>query len=116
MDPVKRWRITPELELKVRRRDLNCIYCGVAMLEAPLADGSRKTVGTWEHIINDERIVTPENIARCCWSCNSSKGTKALSIWIESKFCKRRGISWDTVADIVKQALTVAAFNATSTR
>lgn len=46
MDPVKRWRITPELELKVRRRDLNCIYCGVAMLEAPLADGSRKTVGT----------------------------------------------------------------------
>jgi len=75
------------------------------MLESPSADGSRKSVATWEHIINDARIVTRENIARCCASCNSSKGTKKLSLWIESSYCKRRGIGRDTVADVVKQAL-----------
>ena len=74
------------------------------MVEVPTKDGSRKSVATWEHIINDARIVTRENIARCCASCNSSKGTKELSTWIESAYCKRRGISRDTVADVVKQA------------
>jgi len=75
------------------------------IFESPPADGSRKSVATWEHIVNDARIVTRQNIARCCASCNSSKGTKELSVWIESTYCKRRGIDRDTVADIVKQAL-----------
>jgi hypothetical protein len=75
------------------------------MTDSPDADGSRRAVGTWEHIINDERIVTLENIARCCAGCNSSKGTKTLSIWLASDYCKRRTITRDTVADIVKEAL-----------
>jgi len=75
------------------------------IFESPPAGGSRKSVATWEHIVNDARIVTRQNIARCCASCNSSKGTKELSVWIESTYCKRRGIDRDTVADIVKQAL-----------
>jgi len=75
------------------------------MFESPPADGSRRYVATWKHIINDARIVTLENIARCCAACNSSKGTKKLSLWIESSYCKRRGISKETVADVVKQAL-----------
>jgi hypothetical protein len=45
------------------------------------------------------------NIARCCAPCNSSKGTKKLSLWIESNYCKQSGISRETVADIVKEAL-----------
>jgi hypothetical protein len=94
------------LELEVRQRDKECVYCRIPMLESPPADGSRRSVATWEHIINDARIVSRENIARCCASCNSSKGTNRLSVWIESGYCKRRGIRKDTVADVVKQALT----------
>lgn len=75
------------------------------MLETPAADGSRKSVATWEHIVNDARIITRENIARCCASCNSSKGVKKLSLWIESNYCKQHGINRETVADVVKEAL-----------
>ena len=102
---MNEWGIPAWLEREVKQRDKQCVYCGTTMLESPLADGSRKSVATWEHIINDASIVTRENIARCCASCNSSKGTKKLSLWIESSYCKRRGISRDTVADVVKQAL-----------
>jgi hypothetical protein len=75
------------------------------MIEQMPLSGSRKTVATWEHIINDASIVTRENIARCCFACNSSKGTKKLSDWLNSSYCKKHGISKDTVAKIVKQAL-----------
>jgi hypothetical protein len=103
---MNQWGIPAWLEHEVRQRDKKCVYCRVQILESPPADGSRKSVATWEHIINDARIVTRENIARCCASCNSSKGTKKLSVWIESSYCKRRGIGRDTVADVVKQAFS----------
>src|SRR5580765_7158060 len=102
---MNRWGIPEWLEREVRERDSKCVYCRIHIVESALPGGSRKTVATWEHIINDARIVTRENIARCCASCNSSKGTKELSVWIESSYCKRRGIGRDTVADVVKQAL-----------
>ena len=102
---MNRWGIPERLEHEVRERDRKCVYCRMPMLEVPASDGSRRSVATWEHIINDASIVTRENIARCCASCNSSKGTKKLSVWIESSYCKRRGIGRDTVADVVKQAL-----------
>ena len=56
-------------------------------------------------IMNDAKIINRENIARCCVSCNSSKGTKKLSHWLDSKYSKKRGISNDTVAEVVRQAL-----------
>ena len=102
---MNKWGIPAWLEREVRQRDKKCVYCGTPMLESPSTGGSRKTVATWEHIINDSRILTRENIARCCASCNSSKGTKKLAHWIESNYCKRREIRRDTVADVVKQAL-----------
>lgn len=102
---MNRWGIPEWLEREVRQRDKDCVYCSTPLLEAPASNGSRKSVATWEHIINDARIITPENIARCCVSCNSSKGTKDLSAWIESNYCRQRGICKDTVADVVKQAL-----------
>ena len=102
---MNRWRIPDWLEREVRKRDTDCVYCRAPLLETPPADRSRKSVATWEHIINDARIVTRENIARCCASCNSSKGTKALSDWIDSAYCKQRGINAATVADVVKVAL-----------
>ena len=102
---MNRWGITAWLEEEVKARDKVCVYCGVQMIERMPQGGSRRTVATWEHIINDASIVTPENIARCCSACNSSKGTKDLADWMKSNYCKKRGINKDTVAEIVKQAL-----------
>ena len=50
-------------------------------------------------------MSTLQNIALCCVSCNSSKGSKALTVWLESKYCKVREISSDTVAEVVRHAL-----------
>ena len=102
---INRWGIPAWLEEEVKARDKVCVYCGVQMIERMPQGGSRRTVATWEHIINDASIVTPENIARCCSACNSSKGTKDLADWMKSNYCKKRGINKDTVAEIVKQAL-----------
>jgi len=102
---MNRWGIPAWLEEEVKARDKVCVYCGVQMIERMPQGGSRRTVATWEHIINDASIVTPENIARCCSACNSSKGTKDLADWMKSNYCKKRGINKYTVAEIVKQAL-----------
>ena len=106
---MNNWGIPDWLEEEVKERDKTCLYCGILMIEKTPPNGSRKDVATWEHIINDASIVTRENIARCCVACNSSKGTKKLSEWIESAYCKKRGISRDTVAEVVKEALRASA-------
>jgi hypothetical protein len=59
------WGIPEWLESEVSARDKACVYCGVQMIEKVPSGGSRKAAATWEHIINDARIVTRENIARC---------------------------------------------------
>lgn len=105
---MNRWRIPDRLEEEVKERDKTCVYCGVWMIEQVPLRGSRKAVATWEHIINDASIVSRDNIARCCVACNASKGTKKLSDWIQSSYCKRRGIGNDTVAEVVKEALRAA--------
>ena len=102
---MNRWGIPDWLEEEVKARDKTCVYCGIRMIEQMPPGGRRKAVATWEHIINDARIVTRANIARCCAACNSSKGTKALADWLQSSFCKKRGINKDTVAEVVKKAL-----------
>ena len=102
---MNRWNIPDWLEKEVKERDKACVYCGIQMIEQMPPDGSRKSVATWEHIINDASIITRENIARCCVSCNSSKGTKKLTDWLNSSYCKKRGINKDTVAEVVKNAL-----------
>ena len=104
---MNRWGIPALLEKEVKDRDKACIYCGIQMIEQMPPSAPRNAVATWEHIINDASIVTRENIARCCFACNSSKGTKKLSNWMKSNYCKKRGINKDTVAEIVKQALRI---------
>jgi hypothetical protein len=99
---MNRWKIPDALEREVLARDTQCVYCGVAFTSA---SPSRKHRPSWEHIVNDEKIVTRENIARCCISCNASKGAKLLSEWLESGYCKRRGITKETVAPVVKRAI-----------
>jgi 5-methylcytosine-specific restriction endonuclease McrA len=99
---MNRWNIPPALEKEVRQRDKSCVYCRIKFRAGKAA---RKFVATWEHIINDARIVTRENIALCCFSCNSSKGTKRLADWFKSEYCKSRGIGPGTVAGVIKRAL-----------
>lgn len=105
---MNRWGIPAWLEKEVKERDKTCIYCGIQMIEQMPPSGPRNVVATWEHIINDASIITRGNIARCCFACNSSKGTKVLSVWIQSSYCKQHGINEDTVAEIVKQVLKIA--------
>jgi hypothetical protein len=106
---MNRWGIPDWLEKEVKERDKTCVYCGIQMIERMPPVGSRKAVATWEHIINDASIITRENITRCCVACNSSKGTKKLSDWIQSNYCKKHGINKNTVAEVVKKALKIAS-------
>lgn len=99
---MNRWNIPDWLEREVADRDRACVYCGVAFASSPT---NRNARATWEHIVNDARVVTPENIARCCASCNASKGTRDLAEWLTSPFCRRRGITSETVAAVVRCAL-----------
>jgi len=99
---ANKWNIPDWLENEVRARDKRCVYCGV---EFSLENGSSRSTASWEHIINDAKIVTRDNIALCCRGCNASKGQKQVSVWLQSKYCKDRGITAESVAPIVRQAI-----------
>ena len=45
------------------------------------------------------------NIARCCISCNVSKGVKDPRAWLLSPYCQRKGITEQTVAETVREYL-----------
>ena len=99
---MNRWNIPPALEVEILARDRFCVYCG---LDFSLPVSTRGTKPSWEHIINDEKIITRENIARCCMSCNASKGAKELKRWLESNYCKGKKIHERSVAQVVRNAL-----------
>ncbi|WP_343219717.1 HNH endonuclease [Oceaniferula marina] len=96
------WNIPKWLEDEVRDRDKVCVYCGCEFTPVKI---SRKSAASWEHIINDAKIITRENIALCCCGCNASKGQKQLSVWLQTRYCKERDISPESVADVIKQAI-----------
>lgn len=99
---MNRWNIPNWLEKAVFERDKACVYCGIIFSDTPQFFRERRS---WEHITNNANIITLENIALCCRGCNSSKGTKLLEAWLDSPYCKRKNISNDTVAQVVKVAL-----------
>lgn len=99
---ANRWNIPDWLEKEVRERDKVCVYCLVKFTSAKV---SKKSSASWEHIINDAKIITPENIALCCSGCNASKGRRQLSVWLQSKYCKEKGITLDSVAPVIKKAI-----------
>ena len=96
------WNIPDWLETEIRERDKVCVYCGTKFTPAKV---SKRTAASWEHIINDAKIITRDNIALCCCGCNSSKGQKQLSVWLQSKYCKKHGIDPESVAPIIKLAI-----------
>jgi hypothetical protein len=99
---MNRWNIPNWLEIAVLERDKSCIYCRIIFSDEPQSFREHRS---WEHITNNAKIITLENIALCCRGCNSSKGVKLLEAWLNSSYCKRKNISKDTVAQVVKDAL-----------
>jgi hypothetical protein len=99
---MNQWNIKEWMEKEIIERDKVCVYCGVPFTTPKQC---RKASPSWEHIVNDARIVTKENICRCCVSCNASKGSKDLSDWLGSTYCKKKGITAKTVSDVVKKAI-----------
>lgn len=104
-ESVTRWNISAPLETQVIERDRACVYCGIDFTVPAICRGNKPS---WEHIINDARIINSENIARCCTSCNASKGAKSLLLWLESSYCKKKGITPETVSVTVRNAITKA--------
>ena len=104
---MNRWNIPEWLEEEVLARDQCCIYCGV---EFESGQVERRRRPSWEHIINDAKLVTRENIARCCVGCNASKGAKPLSTWLESKYCRSHGITPESISGVARAALRSASF------
>jgi hypothetical protein len=99
---MNRWNIPDWLEREIIERDRCCVYCGVDFTEQ---SSRRRDKPSWEHIVNDARINTRENIVRCCVGCNASKGTKNLVEWLDSGYCRTRGITRESVASVVRSAL-----------
>lgn len=99
---ANRWGIPEWLEAEVRARDTVCVYC-----REPFTSASecRSSSASWEHIVNDASIVTRENIALCCVGCNASKGAKPLHDWLASSYCRRKGITPESVAPVVRAAM-----------
>ena len=97
-----RWQIDRNLAVEVLAHDVRCVYCSREFSFA----GLRASFPSWEHIVNDLTIVNARNIALCCVGCNASKGRKALEAWLESAYCKERGITLSTMAPIATKALT----------
>nr|CAP48280.1 putative integron gene cassette protein [uncultured bacterium] len=71
---------------EVVSRDTECVYCRSAFTTS---EGPRRRWASWEHIVNDLRIVTRENIVLCCISCNSSKGARDLEVWLHFQVLHR---------------------------
>jgi hypothetical protein len=71
---------------------------------------------SWEHIINDLALISPENIAICCVGCNGSKGTKSLQSWLLSDYCSKHSINESTLAPVARAALIsqLASFQRTA--
>jgi hypothetical protein len=99
---MNRWNIPRWLEQEAIARDTSCVYCRVSFESTP---ATRSVRPSWEHIVNDARIITRENIVLCCIGCNASKGQKSLAVWLDSKYCKARGITHETIAPIARAAL-----------
>jgi hypothetical protein len=100
---MNRWNIPAWLEEQVIGRDRRCVYCGIDFAQST---SERRAKPSWEHIINDAKIITLQNIALCCVGCNASKGAKDISVWFQSDYCISRGIGPNSVAPIVRKFLS----------
>jgi hypothetical protein len=89
--------ISKQDEQEIRARDKTCVYCGILMKRSVRSFGA-----TIEHFDNDGPFAKKYNVAICCRGCNSSKGTKKLSVWFETRYCRENKISGKAVSKPVK--------------
>jgi len=90
--------ISEEVEKEIRARDRRCVFC-----HKRFSRKSRASIATIEHFNNDGPMAKKYNVAICCGGCNSSKGTKKLSAWLKTPYCRKRQINEKTVAKPVKE-------------
>jgi hypothetical protein len=88
--------ISKKDEQEIRARDKTCVYCGVLMKQSPHAMCS--SGATLEHFNNDGPFSKRYNVAVCCRSCNSSKGTMKLPVWFKTLYCREKKINGETVS------------------
>ena len=99
---MNRWKIPLVVEREVIARDLVCAYCSTPFSGK---NGPYRSRASWEHVINDLALVSADNIVLCCVGCNASKGARPLERWLESKYCKDRGITAESVSPVVRAVL-----------
>ena len=93
--------IPDKIEQEIRTRDKQCVYCRILMKQPPHAKGS--TGATIEHFDDDGPLTEKHNLAICCRRCNSSKGTRSLSDWLEKPYCQGKKINKESVSGPVKE-------------
>src|ERR1700734_3094918 len=90
-------------EAAIRKRDKNCVYCGIAIRRFRLKQPREANV---EHIDNENICpLCVTNLAMCCRSCNSSKSTRPLSTWLDSRYRLDNEITRHSVSQVVKKWL-----------
>lgn len=95
------YSISKQDERQIRARDKNCVYCRILMKQSRHAMGASKA--TIEHFNNDGPLKKKYNVAICCRRRNSSKGTKRLSVWFKTPYCREKKINGETVSKPVKE-------------
>jgi hypothetical protein len=105
--------ISRQDEEAIRVRDKACVYCHKTMRtaeEVKSGVGGRRDQASIEHLnfcgpfyIKDGLRL--EDIVICCGSCNSSRRDRRLWDWFRSKYCVKRNINAETVADPVRNYL-----------
>src|SRR5216683_296992 len=83
--------ISKQDEREIRARDKRCVYCGILMKQH--AHAMSASGATIEHFNNDGPFDKKYNVAICCRRCNSSKGTKGLSVWFKTAYCDANKIN-----------------------
>ncbi len=96
---ANKWNIPDWLEQKLIKSQKTCAFCRVEMKDYSHTKGTPGDKATWEHLDNDEKNISQANIVRCCSACNSSKGAKPLSRWLESDYCKEKSISRTSITN-----------------
>jgi hypothetical protein len=98
-----RYDIPDRVARHVARRDKSCVYC---KLRFRIGARSRNNLASWEHM-DDDSVKHPKvwNIALCCGCCNNSRGPKGLAKWLDSAYCRKKNISRQTIAPVIRRYL-----------
>jgi len=107
--------ITKKEIILIRNRDKTCVYCH-KLFNLEHSQNSRKDWDTIEHLnhkqdwdsvrsYHEENKPVSEIVSICCFTCNSSRGSKSLNDWFKTVYCISKNINYKTFTDIVKNIL-----------